>query len=43
MSGFELTLPAGQLSKCEHSISIRVISSDKQSYFQGDVLKFAVN
>ena len=43
LSGFELTLPPGQFTKGEHSVSIRVISSDKKSYFQGDVLKFVVN
>jgi len=43
LSGYELTLPPGQLTKGEHTASIRVISNDKTSYFQGDVLKFAVN
>jgi hypothetical protein len=42
-SGFELVLPPGQLTKGEHTASIRVISSDKKSYYQGDVMKFMAN
>jgi hypothetical protein len=42
-SGFELTLSPGQLTKGEHSVSIRVISSDKKSYYQGEVVKFVVS
>lgn len=42
-AGFDLTLPPGQLTKGEHSISIRVIANDKKSYYQGDLLNFVVN
>ncbi len=41
-SGFELLLSPGQLTKGEHSLSIRVISSDQKSYWQGEVVKFVV-
>ena len=43
MAGFELLVPPGLLTKGDHTLSIRVISSDKKSYYQGDVVKFAVN
>jgi hypothetical protein len=42
-AGFELIVPAGQLSKGEHTATIRVISSDKKSYFQTETWKFVVN
>jgi len=42
-SGFELTVAPGQLAKGPHSVSIRVIASDKKSYYQGPVVQFAVN
>jgi hypothetical protein len=41
-SGFELTLPPGQLTKGDHSLSIRIISSDRKSYYQGEVVKFTI-
>jgi hypothetical protein len=43
MAGFELIMPPGQLSKGEHSAAIRVISNDKTSYYQTELLKFVVN
>ena len=42
-SGFELMIAPGQLPKGQHSVAIRVISSDKKSYYQGPVIQFAVN
>jgi hypothetical protein len=42
-SGFELMVAPGQLAKGPHSVSIRVISSDKKSYYQGPVIQFSVN
>ena len=42
-SGFELMIAPGQLAKGQHSVSIRVISNDKKSYYQGPVVQFAVN
>lgn len=42
-SGFELMVAPGQLTKGPHSVSIRVISSDKKSYYQGPVVQFSVN
>lgn len=42
-SGFELMIAPGQLPKGQHSVAIRVISSDKKSYYQGPVVQFAVN
>jgi hypothetical protein len=42
-SGFELMVAPGQLAKGPHSVSIRVISSDKKSYYQGPVVQFTVN
>jgi len=42
-SGFELMVAPGQLNKGPHSVSIRVISSDKKSYYQGPVVQFSVN
>ena len=41
-AGFELLLPPGQLAKGEHSASIRVIASNKKSYYQSEVVKFVV-
>lgn len=41
-SGFELMIAPGQLSKGQHSVSIRVISNDRKSYYQGPVIQFAV-
>ena len=41
-SGFELMIAPGQLPKGQHSASIRVISNDKKSYYQGPVIQFAV-
>ena len=42
-SGFLLTMAPGQLNKGPHSISVRVISSDKKSYNEGPVIQFTVN
>lgn len=42
-SGFELMVAPGQLSKGQHSVSIRIISSDKKVFYQGPVVPFAVN
>jgi hypothetical protein len=42
-SGFDLTLAPGQLPKGSHSVSIRVIASDKKSYYQGPPIQFSVN
>ena len=42
-SGFELMVAPGQLTKGPHSVSIRVISSDKKFYYQGPVVQFTVN
>jgi hypothetical protein len=42
-SGFHLVLARGQLTKGPHSVSVRVISSDKKSYNEGPVVPFAVN
>jgi hypothetical protein len=42
-SGFHLILARGQLNKGPHSVSVRVISSDKKSYNEGPVVQFAVN
>jgi hypothetical protein len=42
-SGFQLMVGRGQLSKGPHSVSIRVISSDKKSYNEGPVVQFTVN
>jgi hypothetical protein len=42
-SGFELTVGPGQLSPGPHSVAIRVIASDKKSFYQGPVVQFAVN
>jgi hypothetical protein len=42
-SCFELMVAPGQLAKGPHSVSIRIISSDKKSYYQGPVVPFAVN
>lgn len=42
-AGFELTLPPGQLTKGEHSISIRVLSPDRQTYYQGEVIKLTIS
>jgi len=41
-SGFQLILVPGKLSKGPHSVSIRVISSDRKSYYQGPVVQFSV-
>ena len=42
-SGFDLTVAPGQLSKGQHAVAIRIISSNKKSYYQGPVVPFAVN
>lgn len=42
-SGYDLAIAPGQLPKGQHSVSVRVISSDKKSYYQGPVVQFAVN
>lgn len=42
-SGFRLVLAKGRLTKGEHTISIRVISSDRKSYSQGPLVTFTVN
>ena len=42
-SGFQLVVGRGQLAKGPHSVSIRVISSDKKSYSEGPVVQFTVN
>jgi hypothetical protein len=41
-SGFELILAPGKLPKGPHSVSIRIISSDRKSYYQGPVVQFSV-
>jgi hypothetical protein len=41
-SGFELMIAPGQLPKGQHSASIRIISNDRKSYYQGPVIQFAV-
>jgi predicted small lipoprotein YifL len=42
-SGYELMVAPGQLSKGPHSVSIRIIASDKKSFYQGPVVQFLVN
>ena len=42
-SGFQLNLAPGQLTKGPHTVSIRVISSDKKSYGEGPPVQFTVN
>ena len=42
-SGFELIVAPGQLTKGPHSVSIRVISNDRRSYYQGPVVQFTVD
>lgn len=42
-SGYQLVMAKGQLSKGPHTISVRVISSDKKSYNEGPVVQFTVN
>jgi hypothetical protein len=42
-SGFQLVLAPGKLPKGPHSVSIRIISSDKKSYYQGPVVQFSVS
>jgi hypothetical protein len=42
-SGFQLVLARGQLSKGPHTVSVRVISSDKKSYNEGPVVQFTAN
>ena len=42
-SGFQLALARGQLSKGQHTVSIRVISSDRKSYNEGPTVQFTVN
>lgn len=42
-SGFQLVLAPGKLSKGPHSVSIRIISSDRKSYYQGPVVQFSVS
>lgn len=41
--GFQLILAKGQMAKGQHTIAIRVISSDRKSYGQGPLVKFTVN
>jgi hypothetical protein len=41
--GFQLVLAPRQLSKGPHTVSVRVISSDKKSYNEGPVVQFTVN
>jgi hypothetical protein len=42
-SGYELMVAPGQLARGPHSVSLRVISNDKKSYYQGPVVQFSVN
>jgi hypothetical protein len=42
-SGYELMVAPGQLSPGPHSVSIRIISNDRKSYYQGPVVQFSVN
>ena len=42
-AGFLLVIAKGQLSKGQHTLSVRVISSDKKSYNEGPVVSFTVN
>ena len=41
-TGFEWTLAPGQLSKGLHSVSLRVIASDRKTYYQGPGIQFRV-
>jgi hypothetical protein len=41
--GFQLVLAPTQLSKGPHTVSVRVISSDRKSYNEGPVVQFMVN
>jgi hypothetical protein len=41
--GFQLTIAKGQLPKGQHSVSVRVISSDQKSYNEGPVVQFTLN
>jgi hypothetical protein len=42
-SGFQLVVARGQLTKGPHTVSVRVISSDKKSYNEGPAVQFTVN
>ena len=42
-SGFQLVIPRGRLTKGDHTLSIRVISSDRTSYDESPPVKFTVN
>ena len=42
-SGFELRMAAGQINKGPHAVSMRVISSNRKSYYEGPVIPFTVN
>jgi hypothetical protein len=42
-SGFQMTMAPGQLPKGPHTVSLRVISRDKQTYYQSPTWPFAVD
>lgn len=42
-SGFLLLLPSGTLSKGDHVAALRVITSDRQSYYQGPTIAFTID
>jgi len=42
-SGFLLLLAPGTLTQGEHTVSLRAISHDRQSYYQGPTIKFTVD
>jgi len=42
-SGYQLVLDRGRLNKGTHSVSVRVVSSDKKSYNEGPAVQFTVN
>ncbi len=41
--GFQYMMPAGKLPKGSHTVSLRVISKDKKTYYQGQAFVFTVN
>ncbi len=42
-SGYMLVVPAGMLAKGPHVVSVRAISHDKKSYYQGPTAKFTID
>jgi hypothetical protein len=43
VSGFRLDVPPGTLSKGQHIVSVRAITTDRKSYYQGPTVKFNVD